>query len=299
MLLRAITSTCLAFLTTAVYAAATLEPAGDAGDTGTDAGVDAGVDAGADAGADAALREEEPPPNEPAEPDAAASPDDGGAPPGDAGAEPVAKGFSFAKGDMEIGIGLIATGTGDDYLAGLDGAFAYYLADGFGIGLELQYGTVFSDFYDHPQSFDILPFVQYVFLAEDSFSPYVVVTGGRAIEWGGNDEPYSNGVWGVSATDSWMLGGGIGAYVGLGGSFGLKIQLTVIYAWYSGDKVFGYDDDETAWREIDGVKYVPVDPDCDPATEGSCSAVRQGDDPADKTGNLLFPLITVGFTYFF
>ena len=157
----------------------------------------------------------------------------------------------FGKGAMELGFGLGGWGGGGDFTLSVGAAFAYYVVNGLAPGLQIDYQTTFSDF-EYPQSFTLLPFLKYVFYRSHSFSPFLVVAGGREFQWAGTDDPDK----GYAAIGSWIAGGGPGVHIGFGRRFGLSIQVLFLYYFF----------DETAYvidlggdaEERDGMLVVPI-----------------------------------------
>jgi hypothetical protein len=146
-------------------------------------------------------------------------------------AEPIDDGKPFAKGDMELGIGIVAGGGGyfgsSTFVLGAGGAFAYYVVNRLAPGIQLQYVHVFSE-YEYPDDFRVLPFLKFVIVRSTKFAPYLVLAGGRDFEWGGTDNPAK----GFPAVSSWLLGGGAGAHIGLGARASMNIQLLALYHWF-------------------------------------------------------------------
>jgi hypothetical protein len=140
-------------------------------------------------------------------------------------------GKPFAKGDMELGVGIVAGGGGylgsSTFVLGAGGAFAYYVVNRLAPGIQLQYVHVFSD-YEFPDDFRVLPFLKFVIIRSTRFAPYLVLAGGRDFEWGGTDDPAK----GYPAVSSWLLGGGAGAHIGLGARASMNIQLLALYHWF-------------------------------------------------------------------
>lgn len=240
---------------------------------------DAGVAADPDAG------QQEPPPPEPYLPPAP-SPSVQDTVPRDGAYEDEAQSGQeeppdtepYAKGDMEAGVGLGAYGNGTDFYLSVGGLFAYYVVARLAPGLDLQYTTVFSD-YDYPDSFTLLPFLKFVIMRSTRFAPYVVATGGREFQWGGDYK-----------TDAWIAGGGVGAHIGIVEHFAIKVQLLLLYYWYDNTRVYGYKDSHVAEDETG--QYI----------EGTCDGQPcriYVDDEKDLAAELVFPVITVGMAFTF
>jgi len=135
----------------------------------------------------------------------------------------------FAKGDMELGLGLGGWGNGDQFTLTVGGTFAYYVVNRLAPGLQLNYQTSFGDL-EYPQSITTLPFLKFVLIRSMKFAPYLIVAGGREFQWGGTDNPSK----GFKAVGSWIIGGGAGAHVGIGAHFALKLQVLALH--YTFDK---------------------------------------------------------------
>ncbi len=137
-------------------------------------------------------------------------------------------GKPFAKGDIELGLGLGGYGSGGTFNLAIGGAFAYYVVNRLAPGIDLGYTHIFSDELEYPESFTTLPFLKFVILRSTKFAPYLILTGGRNFQWGGTDDPDK----GYAAVSAWILGGGAGAHIGIGQHVALKIQLLALYYWY-------------------------------------------------------------------
>lgn len=156
-------------------------------------------------------------------------------------------GKPFAKGDIELGLGLGAYGYSGYFQLAIGGAFAYYVVNRLAPGIDLSYTHVFSSELEYPESLTVLPFLKFVIVRSTRFAPYLVLTGGRNFQWGGTDDPDK----GYTAVGSWILGGGAGAHIGMGQHVALKLQLLALYYWY----------DETindAGKNKDGKLFFPV-----------------------------------------
>jgi hypothetical protein len=248
-----------------------------------DAGsADAGVAVEADAG------EPEPPQLDPFLPPASSPPERDGVPRDGAYEDEAQPGQDappdtepFAQGDMEAGAGLGGYGDGSYFALSVGGLFAYYVVARLAPGLDLQYTTVFSedDNYDYPDSLTLLPFLKFVIMRSTRFAPYVVATGGREFEWGGDFK-----------TDAWIAGGGVGAHIGIAEHFAIKVQLLLLYYWYDDTKVYGYRDKDLGKDEMG--KYI----------EGTCDGQPcriYVHDEKDLSAELVFPVITVGMAFTF
>lgn len=145
--------------------------------------------------------------------------------------EEVDDGKPFAKGDIELGVGIVAGGGGyfgsSTFVLGAGGSFAYYVVNRLAPGIQLQYVHVFSDV-KYPDDLRVLPFLKFVILRSFKFAPYLVVAGGRDFEWGGTEDPTK----GFPAVSSWLLGGGAGAHIGLGERASMNIMLLALYHWF-------------------------------------------------------------------
>jgi hypothetical protein len=227
-------------------------------------------------------------------------------PSGDEGAAPVPPddlpdGKPFAKGDMELGLGLGGAGDGEYFQLVVGGTFAYYVVNRLAPGIDLQYSTVFHEDYEYPSAVTALPFLKFVILRARSFAPFLILTGGREFQWGGSDNPFK----GVQAAGAWIVGGGAGAHVGIGDHFSITVQILALYYWYDDAKIRGFDDDvfdgQHAGDDDDG-RYVLIEEDgsvgCDPAT-ADCYAFYESDDRKDLAGELFFPMIHIGLALSF
>ena len=190
-------------------------------------------------------------------------------------------GLPFAKGDMEIGIGLGGYGDGEDFLLAVGGSFAYYVINRLAPGIDLQYVHIISD-HDYPESMTVLPFAKFVLIRSKRFAPYLVAAGGREFEWGSD-----------YAVHAWIAGGGAGAHIGIGEHFAINLRLLALYYWYDDTKVLGYDDDIFDQEDSYGDKYAEVS-----CNGGTCYAYEK-DDTDDIKGRLFFPLISIGMAFFF
>lgn len=216
----------------------------------------------------------------------------------DADDDDLPDGKPFAKGDMEVGLGLGGFGGSEYFVLGLGGTFAYYVVNRFAPGIDLSYTHTFSDRREYPDSLTTLPFLKFVIIRSTKFAPYVMVAGGRDFQWGGSSNPTK----GIRAADAWIFGGGLGAHIGIGDHFAIKLQILALYYWYDDTRVSGFKDSVFTETDENGDKYAWVDDDynvgCDPNTE-ECYQYFKKDDWKDKDGELFFPLITIGFAFFF
>lgn len=209
-------------------------------------------------------------------------------------------GKPFAKGDIELGLGLGAGGSGDYFQLSVGGAFAYYVVNRLAPGIDLHYTHIFSSDWEYPDSFTVLPFLKFVMLRSTKFAPYLILAGGRDFQWGGSDD------WGkgVQAMAAWILGGGAGAHIGLGRHVALKIQLLALYYWYDETKIVGVDD---SWYNDElpetGEQVALIDENdkpCDEGQEGCNSYLSKSNDAGkDRDGKLFFPVISIGIAFMF
>lgn len=190
-------------------------------------------------------------------------------------------GLPFARGDMELGVGLGGAGDGDSFLLAVGGNFAYYVLNRLAPGIEVQYVHVFSDI-DYPESMTVLPFVKFVLIRSTRFAPYLVAAGGREFEWGSD-----------YAVDAWIAGGGAGAHIGIGEHFAIKLQLMALYYWYDETKVLGYEDSIFTQTDYEGRKYAEF------ACGNNICVAYEDEDSNDIDGKLFFPLISIGMAFYF
>ncbi|MCP4605499.1 MAG: hypothetical protein GY847_34095 [Proteobacteria bacterium] len=211
--------------------------------------------------------------------------------------EEIPDGLPFAKGDFEPGFLFGIWGDRDVFFLTVGGSFAYYVINRLAPGIELQYATYFSDMYDYPQSFAILPFLQFVILREGGFLPFITATGGREFQWDGSSNPTK----GVKATHAWIAGGGGGLYIRIWKAFFFRIQFSVLYYWYDKTKVIALDDD--LFTETDsetGETIAVLDEDFKPCGPGpeQCYVYSKSDDTKDIDGEPIY-FLTFGPTFFF
>jgi hypothetical protein len=177
--------------------------------------------------------------------------------------------------------------------------------NGFAPGLEIQYGTDFGSS-DVPDDVTLLPFAKFVMYRSPRFAPYVIALGGREFEFAGIDPVHS-----------WIVGGGLGAHVGFGRHFSLKIEVTFQHHWYDDKRIERYDDEDVVhgsngddyycpagdcpvddWTE----EYVQDDAvfmcqDADNPTDDTCAQVIH--DKKDITHEWIFPIVTIGAAFVF
>jgi hypothetical protein len=163
---------------------------------------------------------------------------------------PISRGF--APGTHEAALGLATAGSGDYFYFGASGLYAHYVIKGLAPGIEVQYAHVFSD-YDYPDSLSLMPFLKYAFSISETVAPYLLLGGGRQFEWGVKEA--------FRAADSWFLGGGIGAHIGLGAQWAIKLQVLFLHHWYDGTKVYGSRDSEV-FRDVYNNQYWCQSEDC-------------------------------------
>jgi hypothetical protein len=142
----------------------------------------------------------------------------------------VPDGRPFAKGEMELGVGLGMAGYGDQYYMMLGAAFGYYVVNGLAPGLDVNYTTDF-DSAGFADSVTLLPFLKWVFYRGKKFSPYVIGGAGREFQWAG-DYP----------VHSWIAGLGFGAHIGIGSHVMIKIQIMFMHHWYDETAIHGQRD---------------------------------------------------------
>ena len=229
----------------------------------------------------------------------------------------------YAKGDSEAALDIALAGSGEDFYFGVGPSYAYYVVNRLAVGAYLQYTHIFANThydYRYPESMAVLPFLKFAILRSRAVSPYLLVIGGYEGEWGSR-----------SATNGWALGLGGGVHVGLGKSFAINIQLIALHTWYDSKKIYRYADGDLV-KDANGNRHKCEAPGCfeDPAitkenvstaivpdTNGdgepdlglynSDSGYRCTDpescpfvnDQKDVRREWLFPLITIGVTYFF
>lgn len=146
---------------------------------------------------------------------------------------PISRGF--VPGTHEAALGLATAGSGDYFYFGASALYAYYVVKGLAPGIEVQYAHIFSD-EDYPDAMSLMPFLKYAFTMSETVAPYLLLGGGRQFEWG-VDESFHK-------ADSWFLSGGIGAHIGLGEQWAIKIQVLFNHHWYDGTKVYQRPDKE-------------------------------------------------------
>ncbi len=235
----------------------------------------------------------------------------------------------YEKGDMEADLSVALAGTGNDFYFGVAGSWGYYVANRFALGMTIQYTHIFSDSkYDYkpPESLMFLPFLKFAITRSKSVSPYVFVTGGYEGRWTHNAKEGF-----LSSPNAWLIGAGGGVHVGITKNLAINIKLLGAHKWYSDTQVYRYKDsdlyhkdntDETTGGtykcEQDGGCNTQERFDKDPLVTltrkekresgetveetyycydlASCEEVY---DKKDKKSEWLFPLITIGITFFF
>lgn len=196
--------------------------------------------------------------------------------------------------NLEPSFGLGISSWDDTYTMLISASLGYYVLDWLQPGLELAYVTDFGSS-NYPDSFRMLPFLKFVLMRGRSFAPYVMAAGGREWQWGG-DYP----------VDSWIVGPGIGAYIGAGKKIIINIEVLFLHYWYDDPRVVGYPDD-SLYQADNGNSYFCPDDQCDlddwrsPAGDDSqlCESpggpcVNQVNDSKDRDREWIFPIITLG-----
>lgn len=137
----------------------------------------------------------------------------------------------FAKGDMELSIGIGGAGGTGSFSLSAGAVFAYYVQNRFAPGLEIAYRATWGD-YVYPQSLTLFPFLKYVLVRSKKFAPYVLAGGGRTFEWAGVDNgfnPLTGEFKGFEAVSAWVVGFGGGLMIGVGARLKIQIQLLAVY----------------------------------------------------------------------
>lgn len=148
----------------------------------------------------------------------------------------------YAKGDMELSVGIGAFGGDGGMNISAGAVFAYYVINRFGPGLELNYQASFGDF-ARPQSLTVFPFLKYVLIRSARFAPYILVGSGRMFQWGGGDGKFdtvTGDFGGYAPVSAWLFGIGGGVCIGIGGRMSIQIQLLAMYNRF----------DEQMWRNV-------------------------------------------------
>ncbi len=227
------------------------------------------------------------------------------------------------------GANLAMAGTADYFYLGLAAAYEYYVIDRFAPGIEVAYTHFFPnrDYgYDAPHTLSTLPYAKFVISRSHAASPYLMVAGGFQVEWGS-----------AYAVNAGIAGGGGGVHVALGSRVSINIRALALHYWYDDPRVYGYSDDRvyrdgnqtyicnsaadcdlsqwiTANKLLDGSQYQACD-DSDGAEQTNCgfpkyycrpeaalsddTCIAPSSDLPDKKRELIFPLITLGMTFFF
>jgi hypothetical protein len=233
----------------------------------------------------------------------------------------------YEKGDMEADLSVALAGTGNDFYFGLAGSWGYYVANRFALGITLQYTHIFSDSkYDYkpPESLMFLPFLKFTITRSKSVAPYVFVTGGYEGRWTHNAKEGF-----LSSPNAWLIGAGGGVYVGITKNLAINIKLLGAYKWYSDTQVYRYKDSDlyhNADENTGGTYKCEQDGGCNNQYQGEenllveltreekgengetvveeyycydTASCEQVYDKNDKKSEWLFPLITIGITFFF
>ena len=197
--------------------------------------------------------------------------------------------------NLEPSFGLGISSWDDTYTMLISAAVGYYVLDWLQPGLELAYVTDFGSS-NYPDSFRMLPFLKFVLMRGRSFAPYVMAAGGREWQWAG-DYP----------VDAWIVGPGIGTYIGAGKKVVINIEVLFLHYWYDDPRVVGYPDD-SLYQADNGNSYFCPDSECDlddwvvPPSDDSLlcdslisgTCVEQADDKKDRDREWIFPIITLG-----
>ena len=163
--------------------------------------------------------------------------------------EPPARGLPFGKGEMSLAVGLGGYGS-DGFTLTAGAIFDYYVIDRLAPGMEITYQATFGDV-KHPQDLSLFPYLKYVFIRSNRIAPYLLVGGGRTLEWGGA-APELNARTGefngYAPVGSWFTGLGGGIIIGVGMRLRIQVQLLAMY------RVF----DEEIWSDSPAVEAVAV-----------------------------------------
>lgn len=154
----------------------------------------------------------------------------------------------FAKGDMELGFGLGGWGGNGYFSLAVGASFAYYVVPRLAPGLSIEYQTIFGDL-EYPQSLTTLPFLKFVLIRSRAFAPYLVAAAGRDFQWAGTDNPEN----GYAAVGSWIVGGGVGAHIGMGANFALNLEVLFLYYFFDETVIIAGDS-----KPVDGHLYIPI-----------------------------------------
>ena len=193
------------------------------------------------------------------------------------------QGKPYGKGDMELAIGLGGSSSGYDsgFTLSASAIFAYYVINRLAPGMEIDYLATFGDV-KYPQSITLFPFVKFVLLRSLRFAPYLLVGGGRTLEWGGaNPEINANtgALHGFSPVSSWVTGIGGGAMIGIGSRARLQLQLLAMHRVY----------DSPVWKELSLEQTTEWDANGIPTTTYSLTG--------DRTKRLWYPAPSIWFSF--
>ncbi|MBN2718269.1 MAG: hypothetical protein JXX14_20660 [Deltaproteobacteria bacterium] len=189
----------------------------------------------------------------------------------------------YGKGDMELAVGLggARVGYGDGFMLTVSAVFAYYVFNRLAPGLEMDYVAVFGEV-KYPQSLTLFPFVKFVPVRSSRFAPYLLLGGGRTMEWGGAERPVNTTtgeINGFLAVSSWVTGMGGGVMIGIGSRAHLQLQLLAMHRAY----------DENIWREINVARVVERDAAGNPVV--TFEAV------GERTDSLWYPSPSIWFSF--
>jgi hypothetical protein len=204
--------------------------------------------------------------------------------------------------NLEPGLGLGLSSWDGNFTMQINASLGYYVLNWLQPGLELSYITDFGTS-GYPDSFRILPFLKFVFMRGKSFAPYVMAAGGREFQWAG-DYP----------VNSWIVGPGVGAYIGAGKRIVINVEVLFLHYWYDDPRVVGYPDD-SLYTDGNGDTYPCPDGHCDldswyPAedqygdswlceSEDGDQCVPQVNDKKDRDRDWIFPIISLGVGFLF
>ena len=107
-----------------------------------------------------------------------------------------------------------------------------------------------------------------------------MVAGGREFQWAG-DYP----------VDSWIVGPGVGAYIGAGKRIVINIEVLFLHYWYDDPRVVGWPDD-SIYEDEDGNTYY-----CTGNQPETCTT--EVDDKKDRDREWIFPIISLGVGFLF
>jgi hypothetical protein len=202
--------------------------------------------------------------------------------------------------NLEPGFGLGISSWEGNFTMQLNASLGYYVLNWLQPGLELAYVTDFGSS-NYPDSFRILPFLKFVFMRGKSFAPYVMAAGGREFQWAG-----------AYPVHSWIVGPGVGAYIGAGKRIVINIEVLFLHYWYDNPRVVGYPDDSLYTHDngntyfcpddqcnLDGWVVPPLDDSllCESLIGGTC--VEQANDKKDRDREWIFPIISLGVGFLF